>query len=176
MNNILVVTDFQNDFASGPALVPGARKLEEEIYNRIKSFISENNRVFILLDMHNDSYPESREGMKNPVSHCKKGTDGTLPYGRLSEFYSSPYVSFVAKSSFGSKDLAIIIKEKAANPDSIEICGIGTNTAVLSNAVILRSHFKNADIRILSSLCVAKTSDIHKEALDILGAMDFTVI
>jgi len=42
MKKLLIVIDFQNDFVDGTLGFPEAKKLEDVIYNKIKSYLNNN--------------------------------------------------------------------------------------------------------------------------------------
>jgi len=176
VSKILVVVDYQNDFVSGSLGFYDAQRLESGIVKKIREYLNEGNCVFFTLDVHTDDYLDTREGKYLPIKHCMRNTDGVKLYGQVASFAFSPHVTTVSKSSFGAKDLPVVIKEKVRSVDEIEICGIVTNMCVISNAVILQSHFKNAQIKILSSLCASSDKSLHEKAIDIMRGMQFQII
>ena len=176
MSKILVVVDYQNDFVTGKLGFPDAVNLEDGIAEKADEFLREGNTVFFTLDMHNSDYLNTREGKYLPIEHCIKNTEGARLYGKLARFEPHPNTVTVHKSSFGAKDLPTLIKERINHVDEIEICGVVTNMCVISNAVILQTHFKNAEIKILSSLCASPDRELHKKAIDVMRSMQFQIV
>src|SRR5690554_5188822 len=148
MKKLLIVIDFQNDFVDGTLGFPEAKKLEDVIYNKIKSYLNNNDDVIYTLDTHDDKYLNTVEGSKLPIIHCLKGTSGHEIYGKVKDLITKDSVVF-EKSTFGSLDLGIYLKDK--NYFEIELCGLVSNICVISNAVIAKSATPNARILIDAS-------------------------
>lgn len=177
MKKILVVVDYQNDFVSGPLGFIKAKQLERPLYNRVAEAVRDGYEIFFTLDIHDESYLNTREGKHLPVPHCMRGSDGAKPCSCMIDFLSMPQVHTVTKTCFGSKDLPIVIKEHCGSKiDEIELCGVVTNLCVLSNAVILQSHFKNATIKIAKDLCASNDETLHEKAIDVLRGLQFEIV
>lgn len=176
MNKVLVVIDYQNDFVDGTLGFPEAKQLEQGIYDRIERAQQEGTHVFFTLDTHGAEYSSTREGRHLPVAHCIKGSDGAVPYGKLSEFLHDRSVAFVEKDNFGSARLAQVIDGKCGVPDEIELCGIVTNMCVISNAILLHTAFPNAEIRINAPLCASFDVQLHQKALDIMQGLHMDIM
>ncbi len=176
MKKVLVVVDYQNDFVTGVLGFPRAKLLEKQLYNRVAEALRDGYEVFFTLDIHDDAYLDSREGKHLPVMHCLRGSEGAKLCPCMTDFLSMAQVHTVAKSCFGSKDLPIIIKEHCGKVEEIELCGVVTNLCVLSNAVMLQSHFKNATIKIAKDLCAAGDEALHDKAIDVLRSLQFEIV
>ncbi len=176
MKKVLVVVDYQNDFVIGKLGFHKALLLENPICDHIAEVLRNGYEVFFTMDMHDAKYLQSREGKNLPIPHCLRGSEGAKLYGRAADFLNSPHVHTVAKSTFGAKDLPILIKEVCGNVDEIEICGVVTNLCVISNAVVLQSHFKNAEIKVLAKLCASNVDALHEKAIDVMRNLQFRII
>ena len=82
----------------------------------------------------------------------------------------SPNVMVVDKPTFGSAALpGQVLTLCGGAPDEIALCGVVTDICVLSNAIVLHSHFLNAPVTIHRSLCAAATEENHERALAVLA-------
>lgn len=176
MKKVLVVVDYQNDFITGALGFLKAKQLERPIYNRIAEALRDGYEIFFTLDIHDDAYLNTREGKHLPVMHCRKGSEGAKISGMMNDYLKLPQVHTVSKTSFGSRDLPIVMKEHCGMVDEIELCGVVTNLCVLSNAVILQNHFKNATIKINAELCASNDEAMHEKAIDVMRSMQFEII
>ena len=162
--NVLIVVDMQNDFITGSLGSEEAVKIVSEVVKKVKEF---EGRVIFTRDTHFENYSETSEGKKLPVSHCIKNTDGwqicreLLPYAK----------EIVDKITFGSKELPLMLE----NPKSIELCGLCTDICVISNAVLLKAHFPEAEISVDSSCCAGVTPESHNNALKAMEMLHITI-
>ena len=108
-------------------------------------------------------YLATLEGKKLPVEHCIEGEDGWMVDDRLMEVLDGA-CTFINKPTFGSFDLAEVIKEDGPF-DEIELCGFCTDICVVSNALILRAKFPNTPIAVMKDLCAGVTPETHEAAL-----------
>ena len=173
MKKLLIVIDFQNDFVDGTLGFPEAKKLEDVIYNKIKSYLNNNDDVIYTLDTHDDKYLNTVEGSKLPIIHCLKGTSGHEIYGKVKDLITKDSVVF-EKSTFGSLDLGIYLKGK--NYFEIELCGLVSNICVISNAVIAKSATPNARILIDASATSSNDKDLHDKTLAVLKGLHVDII
>lgn len=70
MSKVLVVVDYQKDFVDGALGFKKAEALEEGIYNKVKEYLDNGDKVVFTYDTHYDNYLETREGINLPVKHC----------------------------------------------------------------------------------------------------------
>lgn len=178
MSDVLIIVDYQKDFADGAIGSERAVSICEKIENKAKSFLEKGGVVFCTMDTHGEDYMSTQEGKKLPVPHCIKGTDGVRLFGRLEAIVNENERAFtIAKDRFGSPDLPEAIRERLGDtPQSIEICGVVTDICVISNAVMLKSAFPEAEITIDASCCSGTSPEMHEKALDTMQSMQMTVI
>ena len=67
MKKLLVVIDYQNDFVNGALGFVKAENLENNIYNKVKSYLNEGHNVVFTYDTHSEEYLNTREGKSLPV-------------------------------------------------------------------------------------------------------------
>lgn len=163
MKNFLAVIDMQNDFIDGALGTDEARQIVTRVAQKIQRF---NGVVFATLDTHYDNYLETNEGRRLPVKHCIKGSDGWLLNPEIAAALAEKGGTTVEKPSFGSFELARLIKEAAGGEElSIELVGLCTDICVVSNALILKAAFPEAEISIDSSCCAGVTPQSHEAAV-----------
>ena len=76
-----------------------------------------------------------------------------------------PYVKKVIdKPTFGSTELVEYLKTK--NYDSFELCGLCTDICVVSNALLIKANFHEAEVSVDSACCAGVTVNSHNSALE----------
>lgn len=165
----LIVVDMQNDFVSGSLGSEAAEKTVSGILDKVKGF---DGRIIFTRDTHFNDYLQTQEGKNLPVSHCIKDTDGWQIVDELSAYAET----VVDKTAFGSMDLPNVIGEFSDDVEEIQLCGLCTDICVISNAVILKSAFPEAEIAIDSSCCAGVSETSHNTALDAMRALQIKII
>ena len=163
MKKYLVVVDMQNDFVDGAlgsaeaqAIVPAAAK-------KIEGF---GGGIFVTYDTHFEDYLQTSEGRHLPVPHCIKGTKGWQLNAQIAAALAKKSYTPVEKLTFGSVNLPGLIRSDAAGEDfSIELIGLCTDICVVSNALLLKASFPEAEISVDSACCAGVTPALHKAAL-----------
>lgn len=174
MNRFLVVVDMQNDFIDGSLGTKEAEQIVGNVVNKINSF---NGEIFATLDTHFENYLSTAEGKKLPVEHCIKGTHGwEINKEVLSALEEKSYTA-VEKLTFGSVDLPKLIKDRAGEGElSIELVGLCTDICVVSNALILKANFPEAQISVDKSCCAGVTVQAHNKAIDTMQSCQIDTI
>lgn len=178
MKKLLVVIDYQKDFVNGALGFEKATTLEQGIYDKVKQYLSDGNRVLFTYDTHYENYLETREGKNLPVIHCMKGTDGHKLYGRLEDFSNIKNTLHYEKKGFGiaPEDMIRLTAEIGEDIKEIELVGVVTNICVISNLVMFQSQYRNADIVVDASLCASFDDSLHEKALDVIVGLQGKVI
>ena len=156
MNRILIVVDMQNDFVSGSLGTAEAKSIVDNVKAKLESF---DGDVIFTRDTHNEDYLKSNEGRHLPVEHCIKGSYGWEIIDEL-----KPYVNKVIdKPTFGSTELIDYLKTK--NYESFELCVLCTDICVVSNALLIKANFYEAEVIVDSACCAGVTVESHNAAL-----------
>lgn len=174
MKNILVVVDMQKDFVDGSLGTSEAQAIVQNVVKKINEFQGE---IIVTYDTHPETYLETAEGVKLPVKHCIKGTDGWELDKNVAETLSGKTYTVVEKPTFGSVDLPSLIREIAGDDDfQIELVGLCTDICVVSNALLLKANFPECKISVDSSCCAGVTVDTHNHALSVMRMCQIDVI
>ena len=133
-------------------------------------------------------YLATLEGQRLQKEHCIEGTDGWMIDNRLMEVLDGK-CTFVNKPTFGSFDLAEVIKEdidkfnedhKNCRDDfepfnEIILCGFCTDICCVSCALLLRAKFPNTKITIMKDLCAGTTKENHEAALKVMQSCQIDI-
>lgn len=178
MKKVLVVVDYQRDFVDGALGFEKAKEIEEGIYEKINSYLSEGHKVVFTYDTHTDEYLRTREGKNLPVEHCILSTEGHKLYGKVSEFVNKKNTIHINKDAFGISPIKMIeLSEKLGeNIDCIEIIGVVTNICVISNVIMFQSQYINSEIVVDAKLCAGFNSELHEKAFDVMEGIQVKVI
>lgn len=174
------VKDIQNDFITGPLGTPEAVAIVPKVKEKIEEAAENGDVIIYTRDTHFEDYLDTKEGKALPVPHCIYETDGwglVEELDTLSHLYRNVYC--IDKLTFGSKHLPEILKEDnlALFCNEIELVGVCTDICVVSNALILKSHFyQTMDITVDASCCAGTTPENHKAALRVMKSCQINVI
>ncbi len=179
MKNMLVVVDMQNDFIDGALGTPEAVSIVPAAEKLIRGWTGD---IIATRDTHfADSYPQSREGRYLPVPHCIRGTEGHRlrpEIARALDDYKRDHpgrsVRFIDKYTFGSVDLPGLIGGKKSK--RIVFCGLCTDICVVSNAMLVKAAFPEADVAVVSDACAGVTPESHASALATMKMCQIDVI
>lgn len=185
----LIVVDAQNDFIDGALGTKEAQECVPKICEKIKNF-RDDGLVILTQDTHNSNYLSTNEGIALPVKHCIKGTPGWAINDSIMKAYrerliklNSDHFDIINKPTFGSERLYKIIDDDLELKGDgwttlhIEIVGFCTDICVITNALILKTHFyNNAEIIVDSSCCAGVTPEKHNAALEVMKSCQIKVI
>jgi len=163
MKKFLVVVDMQKDFVDGSLGTKEAQTIVDNVCRKILCF---DGDIIVTFDTHSENYLETSEGKKLPVEHCIKGTSGWELDEKVKSALEGKDYTAVEKPTFGSVKLPEIIKEKAQGDDfTVELVGLCTDICVVSNALLLKANFPEAEISVDAECCAGVTPESHNSAL-----------
>lgn len=166
----LLVIDMQYDFIVGSLGTPEARAVVPKVKAKIDESIEKGDVIIYTRDTHYEDYPNTLEGQKLPVEHCRFGTLGwKIPEELLPPAdYTNTHT--LDKISFGETRLGNIITAYTdpLKLTEIEIIGLCTDICVVSNAIILKSMFPYVEITVDSTCCAGSTPENHEVALRVM--------
>lgn len=177
---VLVVVDYQKDFVDGALGFESAKNLDNGIASLMKEYAEdENGVIFCTFDTHGEDYMNTQEGMKLPVEHCIKGTEGWKLYGdtEMAEIMYSTKCSRIEKPTFGSYELMRRLDriDRMDGVESITLVGVVTNMCIISNAVIAKAACPEAEIIIKKDLVDSFDKELHAKAIDVMESMQMTI-
>ena len=148
----LIVVDMQVDFISGSLGSEMAAAIVPGVVETVKRF---DGKVIFTRDTHENDYLDTPEGKKLPVKHCIRGTKGW-------EIAQGLYVDgckIIDKPNFGWPNW------KEEKLEEVEIIGLCTDICVVSNALIIKANFPDAQVTVDKSCCAGVTPESHNAAL-----------
>ncbi len=166
MKKTLIVVDMQNDFIDGSLGTKEAQSIVVNVRKKIEKYRANGDEIIFTRDTHTEDYLDTPEGKKLPVIHCVKGTRGW----QIADGLAFDGVVIIDKPTFGWTHW------DEMSFDSIELVGLCTDICVVSNALILRAQFPNADICVDASCCAGVTPETHKAALETMKMCQIDVI
>ena len=83
----------------------------------------------------------------------------------------------VEKPTFGSTALAGILRQMAGQEDfSMELVGLCTDICVVSNALLLKAHVPEKQIRVDASCCAGVTPKSHEAAVATMASCQIDIL
>jgi nicotinamidase-related amidase len=182
MKNLLLVVDVQNDFVTGSLGSKDAQEILPNVANRVAEYHDKDDYYTLYTqDTHFSSYLETSEGRNLPVEHCLANTWGwEIAYAALPQS-ETPHT--FTKLTFGDLNLPLAIRNLTNEPFNstgwdlrILIVGLVTNICVVSNALILKTAFPDAEIVVDAACCAGTSFGEHLAALKVMKSCQITVI
>ena len=175
--NFLIVVDMQNDFIDGSLGTKEAQAIVPAVAARIRECRETGFAVIATLDTHEENYLDTREGKFLPVRHCIRGTEGWRIRKEIREALGDDAI-LLEKPTFGSVRLPDIVRELTGgkDPASVELLGLCTDICVVSNALLLKAAFPEADFTVRQACCAGVTPDKHEAALETMRSCQITVV
>lgn len=180
---VLIVVDMQNDFVGGSLGSASAWAIVPNVMDKIKSF---DGKIVFTRDTHGSDYLETNEGKNLPVPHCIVGTLGWELVDDIRRFlkeHDLEYDNYLTfnKCTFGDISLAEFVDfhtyyYDSAEPTEIELVGLCTDICVVSNALILKAAFPEAEISVDASCCAGTTPEKHEAALKTMESCQIKIL
>ena len=152
----LIVVDMQNDFVDGALGTKEALAIVENVKNKVNKYYENGYKIFFTRDTHLEDYLETNEGKHLPVKHCIKDSVGW----QIIEGLEVPNVIYIDKPTFGYTKW-----NEYELGNEIELIGLCTDICVVSNALIIKALYPEANVTVDSSCCAGVTPESHEAAL-----------
>lgn len=152
----LIVVDMQKDFVNGTLGTKGAEAIVENVKTKINEYYENGDKIIFTRDTHFDDYLETNEGKHLPVKHCVKDSDGW----QIVDGLEVPNAIYIDKPTFGYTEWS-----KYDLGDEIELIGLCTDICVVSNALIIKALYPEANVTVDSNCCAGVTPETHEAAL-----------
>ena len=166
MKKTLIVVDMQNDFIDMALGTKEALDIVPRVKAKIDEYVKNGGEIIFTRDTHEENYLETNEGKHLPVAHCIKGTKGW-------EIADGLYVEgakIIDKPNFGWPHW------NEETLETVEIIGLCTDICVVSNALIIKATFPDAQVSVDSSCCAGVTPETHNAALETMKMCQIDVI
>ena len=187
MKKTLIVIDMQNDFIDGALGTPEAQAIVPNVKKKIEEYEANGYDIVFTRDTHQKDYLDTNEGKHLPVEHCIQNTNG---WEISKELDTSNASAIIDKPNFGYEDWRSHLSDFIdiedgeswfpamieACPEYIEIVGLCTDICVVSNALILKATYPEANIVIDASCCAGVTPESHQAALTTMKMCQINVI
>ena len=172
---VLIVVDMQKDFIDGSLGTPEAPAIVPDVAAKIAAYPPE--AVYATRDTHTPDYLSSCEGRHLPVVHCVAGTPGHALHPQIAAALAQVAPDHILdKPTFGSMELAARLRPLAEEgPLEIELVGLCTGICVLSNAILLKAAFPEAEISVDAACCACVSPQAHDTALAAMKLCPITV-
>ena len=170
MKNVLIVIDMQNDFIDGAIGSCEAVSIVDNVAQKIREYKARGDEIIFTKDTHSENYLDTNEGKHLPVKHCIKGSKGW----EISDKLDTTNCKIIEKPTFGYTEWT---KHLPQNEDlTIEFVGLCTDVCVVSNAIIIKAQFPNANLKVDASCCAGITPQTHSSALATMQSCHIEII
>ena len=166
MKKTLIVVDMQNDFIDMALGTPEAVAIVPKVKEKILQYANNGDEIIFTRDTHFENYLQTAEGRKLPVEHCIKGTKGW----EIAEGLYVEGCKIIDKPNFGWPNW------KEEQLEEVEIVGLCTDLCVVSNALIIKATFPEADVKVDSSCCAGVTVATHEAALKTMSMCQIDIL
>ncbi len=168
--NYTIVIDYQYDFIYGSLRNEEAIKIKNNVIERISEGYNLGHKIIFTRDTHDTNYLDTAEGKKLPVKHCIKGTIGHEIDSDVLEFVKGKEYNVIDKPTFGYLDWNL------ENADNIYILGVCTDICVISNALILKAKYPNANIYLYKDAVAGLNKESNDAAIKVLANCQVEII
>ena len=172
MKKVLIVIDMQNDFIDGALGTPEAQAIVPNVKKKIEEYKSHGDEIIFTRDTHHPNYLDTNEGEHLPVEHCIYGTNGW----EICEELDVKYPFVINKGTFGYLEWGTLLQLFNSKNLKIELVGLCTDICVVSNALILKATFPEAEITVDANCCAGVTPESHEAALTTMKMCQVNVI
>ena len=166
MKKTLIVIDMQNDFIDMALGTKEAVAIVPHVKAKIEEYVKNGDEIIFTRDTHAENYLRTPEGKKLPVPHCIQGTKGW----EIADGLYTKGAKIIDKPTFGYRDW---YKEAL---EDVEIIGLCTDICVVSNALIIKAVFPEANVKVDASCCAGVTPESHEAALMTMKMCQIEVI
>jgi len=162
----LIVVDMQNDFIDMALGTREAAAVVPAVKAKIAARAAEGWEIIYTRDTHGENYLETAEGKKLPVVHCVKGSKGW----QIADGLYVEGCRIIDKPNFGWPHW------NEEQLEEVEIIGLCTDICVVSNALIIKSMFPDAQVCVDALCCAGVTPESHAAALKTMQMCQIEII
>ena len=166
MKRTLIVVDMQNDFIDMALGTKEAVAIVPRVKEKIQEYMQSGDEIIFTRDTHSENYLQTTEGKKLPVEHCIQGTKGW----QIADGLYVEGCKIIDKPNFGWPNW------NEEQLEEVEIIGLCTDICVVSNALIIKATFPDANIKVDSNCCAGVTVETHEAALKTMEMCQIEVL
>jgi nicotinamidase-related amidase len=166
MKKTLIVVDMQNDFIDMALGTPEAVAIVPAVKAKIQAYAQAGHEIIYTRDTHEENYLDTPEGKKLPVPHCIRGTKGW----EIADGLYVPGSKIIDKPNFGWPHW------DRENLEDVELIGLCTDICVVSNALIIKTAFPNALVKVDKTCCAGVTPATHQAALSTMSMCQIDIV
>lgn len=166
MKKTLIVVDMQNDFIDMALGTPEAVAIVPAVKAKIQAYAQAGHEIIYTRDTHEENYLDTPEGKKLPVPHCIRGTKGW----EIADGLYVPGSKIIDKPNFGWPHW------DRENLEDVELIGLCTDICVVSNALIIKTAFPNALVKVDKTCCAGVTPASHQAALSTMSMCQIDIV
>ena len=155
MKKTLIVVDMQNDFIDMALGTKEAVAIVPAVKKKIAAYAKNGYEIIYTRDTHGEDYLNTPEGKKLPVPHCIKGTKGW----QIADGLYVEGCKIIDKPNFGWPNW------QEETLEDVELIGLCTDICVVSNALIIKATFPDANVKVDKTCCAGVTPESHNAAL-----------
>ena len=180
MKKVLVIVDAQVDFIDGALANPAAEAALPAIGALVHEAVSEGAKIIYTKDTHYKNYLETHEGKNLPIPHTIFGTPGwEVPASIIADGYVNSFE--LQKNQFGADpdNWEYMLDDDYYDNDEyldIHICGFVSSICVVSNALMLRALYPEADITFHAYASAGLTPEDHEAACKVMECCQIKVL
>ena len=166
MKKTLIVIDMQNDFIDMALGTEEAVTIVPKVKNKIQEYVQNGDEIIFTRDTHFEDYLQTTEGKKLPVEHCIKGSKGW----QIADGLYVEGCKIIDKPNFGWPYW------HEEHLEEVEIVGLCTDICVVSNALIIKATFPDANVKVDSNCCAGVTVETHEAALKTMAMCQIEIV
>lgn len=166
MKKTLIVVDMQNDFIDMALGTKEAVAIVPKVKEKIQEYVQSGDEIIFTRDTHSENYLQTTEGKKLPVEHCIQGTKGW----QIADGLYVEGCRIIDKPNFGWPHW------NEEHLEEVEIVGLCTDICVVSNALIIKATFPDANVKVDSNCCAGVTLETHEAALKTMAMCQIEIV
>ena len=166
MKKTLIVVDMQNDFIDMALGTKEAVAIVPKVKEKIQEYVQNGDEIIFTRDTHTENYLQTPEGKKLPIEHCIRRTKGW----QIADGLYVEGCKIIDKPNFGWPHW------NEEHLEEVEIVGLCTDICVVSNALIIKATFPDANVKVDSNCCAGVTVETHEAALKTMAMCQIEIV
>lgn len=156
----------QNDFIDMALGTKEAVAIVPKVKEKIQEYVQNGDEIIFTRDTHSENYLQTTEGKNLPVKHCIQRTKGW----QIADGLYVEGCKIIDKPNFGWPHW------NEEHLEEVEIVGLCTDICVVSNALIIKATFPDANVKVDSNCCAGATVETHEAALKTMAMCQIEIV